>query len=239
MINILLYSLYTIIASLIGIAVPYYLNVSKSVIRIFMALSAGILLGICGFHLIPESIEHVGNLSVIGILLGFFIPIFLERFSKKEDYKSNHHGDLPLFNMLTFIAFSMHSFVDGLLLNNEMVSHSAGMATIIGVITHKLPVAFSLMTILKTHLQEKRKLYIFLGCFVLMTPLGAILGYEVIANLPMSVVVQLSSITAGIFLYIALIHLYYDHKLYNDLKSNTVVILGIVCAGVFFELGSH
>jgi len=51
--------------------------------------------------------------------------------------------------------------------------------------------------------------------------------------------VQLSSITAGIFLYIALIHLYYDHKLYNDLKSNTVVILGIVCAGVFFELGSH
>lgn len=227
------------IASLIGIAIPYYKKLSSFTIRLFMTISASILLGITAVHLVPESIEEIGNSAIISIMIGFFTPILLERFSKKDDYKSHQHGDLPLFNILTILAFSVHSFIDGLLLNNELISHSTGIAVYTGVIAHKIPVAFSLMTILKTHLKAQKQLILILLIFILMTPLGAISGFYILNGLSQILMHQLTSLTSGIFLYIAVIHLFYDHKLYTEKKLNVAFIFGVIISGLLFSYGIH
>ena len=237
--TILLYTFYTVIASIIGIAIPYFKKLSNFTIKLFMTISASVLVGITFAHLIPESVEQIGKNAIISIMIGFFVPILLERFSKKDDYKSNHHGDLPLFNILTIVAFSLHSFIDGLLLNNELVSHTTGLAVYTGVIAHKIPVAFSLMTILKTHLSQSRKRYLFLIAFILMTPVGAITGFYLLNEMSQTISHQLTSITSGIFIYIALIHLYYDHKLYTERKLNIIFVIGFIFSGILFSIGVH
>ena len=237
--TILLYSIFTVIASLIGVAIPYFLKINKSLVKLLMGLSSGIILGICIFHLIPETYESIGNLSVSMILIGFFIPIMLERFSKKDDFKSHTHGNLPLFNTITLIAFSIHSFIDGLLLINEHTSPEIGFTVFIGIISHKIPVSFSLMTILKTHISDRKKIIAYISCFIFMTPIGAIIGMLFITEMTTAIAFQLTSVTSGVFLYISLIHLYYDHKLYKHLNSNLIFALGVFISAILFSFGMH
>ena len=222
-------SLYLILASILGAIIPYFFRDKKKFISLFIALSAGMILGITLFHMAPNIVKIFGKSSLIYIQFAVFLPLLLDYVLKHIKNKS--HADAhKIINPITVIGFSLHAFVDGLLIVNDHISEHIGELTLIGILIHKLPVAFSLFVLLQTHVKKKPIALIYFAVFALMSPLGILSGRFLLEVTNLSFLNYLGAITAGMFIYIGLIHLFIDHRIYQERKKVLVFITGLVFA---------
>lgn len=197
---------------------------NKNTIQQYLALAAGLLLSITIFHFLPESFEKTEPLSMLlFIAVGFFLPIVIQRFSKRD----THH----FISLISLLSFSVHAFFDGLLIDLSS-STALGAIVFFSVLLHRLPVAFSLYTIMKTHAHKKQELFLFFGIFVGMTPVGIILSEVALRDFFMPFWNEISAFTIGMFLYIGLYHLLIEHKLINK-KNSTFIAVGLIIPFVF------
>jgi ZIP family zinc transporter len=95
---------------------------------IMNAFSAGVMLFITAFHLIPESIESIGEMETmsyffVGILLFGIIERLLHDHSDTKEAKGKEHSakgkereskDLIRASQITFIAMALHNLPEGL-----------------------------------------------------------------------------------------------------------------------------
>jgi zinc transporter ZupT len=229
--EIFILSLYTVLATIAGFAIPYFFAVKKQIIAIFIAISSGIIFGITIFHLFEHEHNSLFSTHKFALFFGFFLPVLIERISHRN-YRNADHGELPFFNWMTFLAFFIHSLIDGIILNTSLVSTHLGHDVVLGIIAHKIPVAFSLMTVLKTHEKKTYLMYIMLLLFGISTSIGALLGFSVLSTSSTEILHSLIDFTAGTLLYISIIHLFYDHDIYKNIKLIAFSLLGFLIAGI-------
>lgn len=151
-------------------------------LKIVLSFSGAYIFAIILLHLIPEVYESAKenhSLSTkIGlyILLGFVIQLILEQFSSGVE-----HGHLHVFQKLSLpvgimLSLCIHSFMEGLPLIDDNLQNSNFSPFLIGILMHKIPEAFALMSVLIKAQIKKGTSIFFLFIFSLMTPLGAFLG---------------------------------------------------------------
>ena len=227
MTDILIYSLSTIVAALLGAIIPNYFKWETRFIQIFLSISAGIIFGIAILHLIPEVYFRIGLQSLIFVQFGFTIPLLIDYFFKSKS-KDTHSDSHSVINIITISGFLIHSLIDGFVLNVQQLSDTVGHLTLLGIILHKVPVSFSLFTLLKTHLHKKSLLLIVFILFVLFTPIGAIIGSYTINSSYVYLVSAIGAFTSGLFIYIAFLHLFIDHELYKTKQLILMTCLGLV-----------
>ena len=131
--------------SLIGIAsLSLKKDLIKKILLLFVAFSAGALLGDAFIHLLPEIVESRGfdlfvTLSILAGIITFFV---LEKFLRWHhchnlscpDHDHNHLGTMSL------ASDSIHNIIDGLLIGASfLVSVPLGLVTTLAVILHEIP----------------------------------------------------------------------------------------------------
>jgi zinc and cadmium transporter len=218
-----------------GISV-LYINISSKNLKLILSFSGAFLFAISVLHLIPEIYSSgTPNIGVF-ILVGFFAQILLEFFTEGIEHGHihihKHDHDHKAFPYAMMIGLSIHSFLEGMPLADNITTTHRSLLT--GIILHNIPIAIALMTMLLQSHISKRNAILWLTVFALVTPLGSFTSYAIGENLIGNFSVyfdQIMAVVVGIFLHISTTILFEssENHRFNLLKF-LVIILGAMLA---------
>jgi zinc transporter ZupT len=225
-----------------GLAVFFIPRIKESYFKLTLVFGGSYLFAITILHIIPElfigSMDH-GQVGLF-LLAGFFFQFFLELFTSGVEHghihhlsgKDGHHGSS---GAMLLIGLVIHSIMEGSLLAHPTTlhehHHAAGL--LLGIVFHKVPAAFALMSILIQSGTSKKINLILLAIFAAASPLGVILGdYFTEVNLISSYwIVAIFAFVSGNFLKISTTILFEsspDHHF--NLRRTIISILGALMA---------
>ena len=182
-------------------------------LRLFLIFGGSYLFSLTIIHLLPEVFHHHSEGIPPGyfVLIGFFIQVALEHFSRGIEHGHVHaHQDAsgllsrPFFLL---VSLSIHAFLEGALLAHPNImdhEHSAR-ALLIGIILHKIPAAIALCTVLISIIQSRGKIVFYITIFAVASPAGLLLSDYLIAMQVLSsdLFLILFAIVSGNFLHIS------------------------------------
>lgn len=204
-------------------------NRNEKAIKLLLSFSGAYLFSISVLHLIPEIYSEMTESIGMYILIGFFLQIVLEYFSKGIEHGHAHHHAHEPFPFAVIISLCIHSFLEGMPL-----SAGDNKPLLIGIILHKIPISIVLSTMLLQTGMTKWRAFVWIAFFGLMLPMGAFtsafIGNNLFASSPQSSAIILA-LVVGIFLHISTTILFEsseNHK-FNAYKLVTIVI-GTLCA---------
>ncbi|GJM29785.1 MAG: hypothetical protein DHS20C17_24200 [Cyclobacteriaceae bacterium] len=164
------------------------LMIERSNSRLFhlaLVFSGAYLLGITLSHLMPELFTGSLNHREVAfwIIVGYFMQLLLDFFTSGVEHGHLHkaaddhdHGSLTMVTLLA--AMGIHALLEGILLSHSSTvdshQHSEGLLT--GIILHKMPAAFALMSLVRCNYQHWGWPVIIMVLFSIMTPAGMIIG---------------------------------------------------------------
>lgn len=224
--------LYLILSVVVGSLVVILFKPGNKITRLLLSFSGAYLLSITILHLLPEVYEHShGNSTRIGIfiLAGILIQSVLESFSKGAEHGHIHiHSNETKFPLLLFISLCVHAFSEGIPIHNH--DHNLLWA----IVVHKIPIAIVLTTFLVHSKFTKTTIFIFLGTFALMSPLGVLVADKI--DFFTKYHSEITALIIGVFLHISTIILFEsseNHKF--NIQKFTAIVLGILVT--IFTLG--
>jgi len=168
-------------------------------IQILLTFSGAYLLAISILHLTPEIFTNTHKNSIgLFILAGFLIQILLEYFSQGIEHGHFHKKKTIPFSVL--ISLCLHALLEGIPLGGHLHNHAHN-SLLSAIILHKLPVSIVLMTFFLQGNIKRKRAYVLLLLFSLMSPLGVLAGSlsASVANYQN----EIMAIVVGIFLHIS------------------------------------
>lgn len=202
-------------AALGSLAVFVIRKPSPTAFKRLLIFAGGYLFAITFLHILPELFVLHSNARMAGlyVLVGFFLQLFLELFSKgvehghlyETDQEEHQHAIAPWTLMA---ALSVHAFSDGIILNDPSVHlhhHHGANTLLIGILLHKVPESFALASILTKLIKSSTKVLMYLFIFALAAPLG-LLGSSYVSQqqwLPAQFSLALWGIVSGSLVHIA------------------------------------
>ncbi len=161
---------------------------AKDRFHLVLGLSAGLLLGLVGFDLLPEIFEmnssELGGVKTISIALisGFLFLHFLEQFvgshePAESDYGHDHKHAVEIAGVVGAVAMAGHIFLDGVALALAFkVSTELGIAVFIAMIVHAFSDGLNTVALLIKTNQWREKGKYLLGLDAVARIGGAALG---------------------------------------------------------------
>ena len=206
----MIYILLFLVVIFSGLSVFLFSDFSKKKIKLLLSFSGAYLLSVSLLHLIPE-IYKSSDSNWIGlfVLLGFFIQILLEYFSKGIEHGHVHlhrEGHSPHFPFAVVASLCIHSFLEGMPLIKVVRENDYSNNLLIGILLHNIPISIVLMSLLLQETQSKNKSVFWLVIFALMLPLGAMANFFLegeIADGIENYNYIILAIVVGIFLHIS------------------------------------
>ncbi len=181
------------------------------------ALAGGIFLGAGFMHLLPEAAEALGDvtaypLAALLAAVGVAVLLLIDRVLF-EAIRNNESGSVgvarqPIYPYVLLVVLSIHSIIAGIALGLEP-EVAASVLVMLGILFHKGSAAFALMVGARSAGADQARLRLILGIFVLMTPLGILLGTAA-ANMlqgdgATTIEGAFNALAAGTFIYVAIL----------------------------------
>ena len=199
----------SVAAALAALVGGYVAFRSRSQLHLAMGFTAGLILGLVAFDLLPEifNIADWQNLDtvwpMIALVTGFLIFHIVEKFilihyESEEQYGPHQH---PHVGVAGAIALSGHSFLDGVSIGlGFQVSSAVGVAVAIAVIGHRFADSFNTTTVMLYHQNKPRRAKKMLLIAAVMPVIG---GFSTLLfSLSESVLAIYLGFFAGFLLYI-------------------------------------
>ncbi len=212
---------------------------SKDHLHIVLGLSAGLLLGLVAFDLLPEVFEMgtqeflhapVVSIALIGgfLLLHFYEQIFGSHEPAESDYGHDHSHSSNIAGSLGALAMGGHVFLDGIALGVAFaVSNNLGLAVFIALLVHAFSDGLNTVSFLiKSGSWGKRGVWL-LGVDAVARVSGAAIGttFAVSDNF----VATYLALFAGIVIYLATSHILPEaHSRHKSRYTILATILGVV-----------
>ncbi len=234
--KILAASLIFVIAIIVG-RIPLYFersNKLKSSLEYCNALTIGLFLSVGLMHLLPSAIEHFQQHNPKGSSTSVFVVCtataialqIIEKIGNKIVNSTNTQTHWLSYFLM--IVLSVHSILEGLVLGFEL-NPKYEMTIFLAIIAHKGAESFSLITNMLTSKIQRHKIIISLVFFSMTTPIGVVLGKNMIdINIigpDTYLLAYFESIAAGTFVYIAMKNIPYTYK---NSTNTLLAILGFV-----------
>jgi hypothetical protein len=211
MVKVFLLVIFTLVAGLS----PLFIKRSNSrLFHLALVFSAAYLLGITLAHLMPELFigSSSPDLVALWIIAGYFMQLVLDYFTSGVEHGHLHkaaddhvHGSMTMFTLLT--AMGVHALLEGVLLSHGSLegAHQHNGGLLAGIILHKMPAAFALMSLIRCNYQGHGYPIALMLLFSFMTPAGIYIG-EYFANeawVQASWMTVLFALVTGNFLHIS------------------------------------
>lgn len=198
-----IYSAAAFFTAFSGGVLPLFFAVNEKYLKLIIALGAGLLLGLSMVHLLPESAELIPESFGAWFLVGFVLLLVLERFvmiHACEEHGCNYHTVV----IAAFVGLTIHGVIEGLALASTLVTLEIGPLVLMAVLVHKAPAALTLTSLLRLGGKKKIDIIRFITGISIATPLGILIGANVIeADTYTDVSGILLALSGGTFLYIA------------------------------------
>ena len=195
------------IAALLGGVIALH---SRKWLNIALALTAGLVLGLVSFDLLPEIFDIAGSKHLatvwpmVMLVSGFLLFHIFEKFvpiheSIEKQYGPHRH---PRLGTVRAVALSGHSFLDGLSIGVAFqVSTAVGLAVALAVVGHRFADGFDTTTFMIFHKNKLSHIRLWLAVVVLMPIFGGLLS--LVYNFPERALAMYLGFFAGFILYIA------------------------------------
>ena len=212
---------------------------SKDRLHLVLGLSAGLLLGLVAFDLLPEVFQMgtseflnapVVSIALIGgfLLLHFYEQIFGSHEPAESDYGHDHSHSSDIAGSLGALAMGGHVFLDGLALGVAFeVSNKLGLAVFIALLVHAFSDGLNTVSFLiKSGKWGKRGIWL-LGVDAIARISGAVIGTSFILN--DNFVATYLALFAGIVIYLATSHILPEaHSRHSSRYTILATIAGVI-----------
>jgi hypothetical protein len=192
------YFILATVATLLG-PFGYKILVQKhSLSRFFDGLVIAALIGLVTLHILPESLEQGGGLSIIAMLIGLLGPLLLSRFSRKKDCEIQKP-----FLIISIIGFVAHNMLDGAaIVSAPYVKHSSHLLAL-AVIIHRFIVSMALWRTLSPQLGKSLSALSLFGLSAAMA-VGFIGGEHFISHSQEELLYTLQALAGGMLFHVIL-----------------------------------
>jgi zinc transporter ZupT len=221
------------LATLLGGAIGLWWKDKK---HITLGFTAGVLIGVVAFDLLPEIFNMVQEHSIdiqipmLALVAGFFVfhiaeKLFLVHHAHEGQYGEHTH---PTVGVLSASALIVHSFIDGIGIGlGFQISLSAGFAVAIAVLAHDFSDGLNTVSLMVTHGNPDRKAWFFLVLDAVAPVLG---GISVLFFAPSPLVLLMYlGFFAGFLLYISASDILPEaHRSDSSAKAIFMTVLGVV-----------
>lgn len=197
---------------------------------LFVAFSAGALLGGAFLHLLPESLLNLSSDKVFLLALAGFSAFFLMEKYLHWHHCHDDHCEVHPVSYLLLYGDAIHNFIDGLVIAASfMVNVHFGIITTIMIIVHELPQELGDFGVL-VHSGMKPKKALFYNFLSQLTAvLGGVVGFLLAGKIDF--IPYVLPIAAGGFVYIAasdlIPELHKDKDLGRSVRNFLVFLVGL------------
>lgn len=202
----LLLSLFTFVSTFTG---GVFALKNQNKLHLIMSLTAGVLVGVVFFDLMPEIFELAksNNLdftpALIALVGAFLLIHLLEKFAlihstHEEEYADHRH---PTIGLINASGLSFHSFLDGVGIGLAFqVSPHVGFIVALAVIAHDFSDGLNTVTLMLSHKNSTKKAAILLLIDATTPILGA--ASTLLFSIPNNILILYLGFFAGFLLYI-------------------------------------
>lgn len=224
-----------ILASIIAtVAGGFFAIRYKDKLHLILGFSAGAILGVALFDLLPEAITlSSGTYNTVTVFLssaiGFSFYLLLDRLFSLHSHECDHDCEKPYHKgKLGASTFLLHSFLDGFGIGLAFkISHEIGWVVAAAVLAHKFSDGVNTAGIILKNKGQKKEAYRWLFANAASPALGVLLAYYVtISDASLGL---LLSLFAGLFIYISASDLIPEgHHKHPAFWTTVMTIAGIV-----------
>ncbi len=211
----------------------------KDKFHLILGLTAGVLLGVVAFDLLPEIFDLLGKTGVevtvpmIALVAGFLIFHILEKLliiHHAQDEESGHYGyhKHPTVGVLSALALSAHSFLDGVGIGlGFQISSAVGILIAIAVISHDFSDGLNTVTLALAHKNTNKKALKLLFVDAIAPVLGAF--STLFFTVPENILVLYLGFFAGFLLYIGASDILPEaHSQHSSVGTILMTLIGVL-----------
>lgn len=220
--------------------------------RMLLVFAGSYLFAITVIHILPELYRQSLGLELIGlfVLVGFFLQQLLEYFTSGVEHghihtgEASHHGHhhAAVSSLVLLAALCVHAFLEGAMLAEPTTDGPVydANAILLGIVLHRMPAAFALMTVLAVQLHSRKKAIPYLLGFSFAAPIGLIISSYLATEeiLSSTGLIYLYALVSGNFLHISTTIVFESapgHK-FDARKMATAVFGALVAVGVEYVI---
>jgi len=219
------------LGAMAGGMLAWAVEVNRSNMRIMLAFSGAFMLGLSFFHVLPESYKLLNERAGIWVLVGFMTQIILEVLSKGMEHGHAHALHDRAIPVSLYIGLGLHALLEGLPFGGQHAHQHHSL--LIGVLIHKLPVAFILGTVLRGAGIGLLRGSLAMAGFAVMAPLGGVITRFMEDGLIQADRLQgvVLAMLVGVFLHIATTIIFESDKGHAfNLTKLLAILLGFILA---------
>jgi len=232
--EIIILAIITFISTLAGglLAIKF-----KNRLHLIMGFTAGVLLGVVAFDILPEIMTQVSINKyppiepMIALVIGFLLFHILEKtilihHTHETDYAEHKHPQVGVFSALALIG---HSFMDGISIGFAFqVNQTVGLLVAIAVVSHDFTDGMNTITFMLANKNNMKKSKMFLFFDALAPVLGVLSTFLFI--IPPHFLIWYLGFFAGFLLYIGASDILPEaHS-----KHSSPKLICLTCLGVLF-----
>jgi len=203
---------------LAGLASFLLAKSTSSQYRLLLVFAGAYLFAITVVHILPELYRQNEQVEVIGlfVLCGFFLQQVLEYFTSGIEHGHVHthehthgvgHTHRTMSAIVLLSALCIHAFLEGGMLAQPATFgvHYDVNAVLLGIVLHRIPASFALMTVLSQQLHSRTRALPYLLVFSFAAPVGLLLSSYFVQTkvLTDAGLVYLYALVSGNFLHIS------------------------------------
>lgn len=212
---------------------------SPKATSLLLSFTAGLMLCIVCFDMIPESVAATGNyyLAPIFLVVGFIITFLLNCWVDKSmhheaDEHSHHcacgHHDLHTAGIVLAAAVALHNLPIGLVIGTSVAAEGISYASVLSAITialHNIPEGISIAIPLLHDGSKKRAAIGIAALSGLPTVIGSLIGYSISSHTPLALAIAMG-FAGGAMLYVIFFELL--PEAYRNWKSKWSILSTII-----------
>lgn len=210
-------------------------------LHLITGFSAGAVIGVAFFDLLPESLELGGQAYPVSTItavmaLGFVLFMILDRTLTLHIHGHDHCENASHKRILGAASLSTHSFLDGLAIGLAFhVSAFVGVVVTIAVIAHDFSDGINTVSIILKNNGQRREAFLWLLTDAIAPVLGIVVSLFI--SIPQSTLGLLLALFTGFFIYIGASDLlpesHHSHPTYWTTIA-TVVGIGFLFTVIHF-----
>ena len=220
----------TMIGATIGVSLK---NPSEKLLCKFVGFSAGLMLSIVVFDLVPEALNSWNYLGTLIFLeLGILVVYFIDK--NTNSININMHKKVAF---MTALGLILHNFPEGILMGVGLqAGNKLGIKMAIIISIHDIPEGIAVATPLIASNEKKSKILFYVFLTAVPTLFGVFLG-TYISNISQNFLSMLLSVASGIMLYVVCAEMIPESKKLGDKGiAYFYTILGIIVGLIIIKL---
>lgn len=208
----------------------------KDKLHLVLGFSAGALLGVAFFDLLPESIELAGQGVTVYIALGFIVFMIIDRFIAPHHHVEEHCENKNHRGRLGAGSLSIHSFLDGIAIGLAFqVSTAVGAVVAVAVLVHDFSDGVNTVGLILKNGGSKREAAKWLSTDAIAPAAGIIISsFFTLSSSALGIILALF---CGFFLYLGASDLLPEsHHEHPTLWTTFMTVLGVVVLYIAIRL---